>query len=154
MVIYRWLITYNRRPCFSALPRFVIALSLLYSGLLHFQNQFMFFESVLRYNLLPIGVAHFVSIGITAASFVAGTSLILPNLQIAAPLFALTLFLIFTAAQLIAFCRGVQVGCGCFGISSEPIGWSSILFAMACVMFSIFCLFDDIHQCIESEDAK
>lgn len=142
----------NRDMCWkilsagSGLSALVVAIGLLYSGLIHYQNQYFFFESVLRYNIFNVDTAAFASVGITSLSLVIGVALLVPNLRMAASLIAVCLFSAFTIAQVTAWYQGVQAGCGCFGISSSQIGLHSILIAVSFLCLSAFCFSVEFFQ--------
>lgn len=123
----------------ARLAGFVVAIGLLYSGLIHYQNQYFFYESVLRYELLNSNLAAYASVWIATVSFVIGIALLVPNLRTAACLFSICLFASFSVAQISAWQRGVQAGCGCFGISSNQIGINSILTAVLFLALSLYC---------------
>ncbi|MFT5303083.1 MAG: putative membrane protein [Mariniblastus sp.] len=118
---------------------FIVAIGLLYSGLIHYQNQFFFYESVLRYDLFNPDIAAYASVWITTVSMVIGVALLLPTLRSAASMISICLFAAFTLAQISAWLRGVQAGCGCFGISSTQIGLHSILTAVLFLVLSVYC---------------
>lgn len=101
---------------------------LVFSSIGHIENSYGFLSSVYSYSIVyrPVGIL----IAATVPGFelaIGMTLLFNMNGRHCAFIFAGVMFSIFTFAQSIAFSRGLNISCGCFGTNeNNPIGPFSI----------------------------
>jgi len=104
----------------------VIGAVFLYSGYLHLANPILFASTVRNYEIVPEILVGGVALGLPALLvFLAVGVLFGPRVALCLNCLALVCT-IFVAAQAIAWWRGAEFGCGCFGFSEEPISLKSM----------------------------
>lgn len=109
--------------CFALL----IAGILFWSGAEHLKNPYAFLTSVLRYRLVSGQTAMVVAMALPVAQTVIAGMIFLGIGRSHAMLWAAALLTLFTGVQMSALVRGLEIGCGCFGIANEtPISWLSM----------------------------
>lgn len=113
-----------------------LAAMLVRSSMFHVGNSYAFLSTIYSYDVLSPGL------GVAAAAVVpyleltiATALLFFPSARRAAFGWCAGLFLVFTAAQLLAYGRGLNIACGCFSPSADnPIGTMSIAVAFGCIV--------------------
>ena len=117
---------------------------LIYSGLNHLVQPMAFASSVAAYELSSGLVVSLVAFFLPATQIMIGWGLIFAQERLGFVWLSLALFSVFVGAQLLVLLDGRQVSCGCFGISSEPIGAMTLAlpilglgWAMANLLFSM-----------------
>lgn len=118
-----------------ALPRMlelVVACLLLYSGLLHLSNPYLFANAIAAYRLLPLSLLAVIPFVLPHGMLVLAVCLIAQRCMTTARLGAAILFTTFAIVQAIAWLAGNNIGCGCFGYANEPISPKSIAIPVLC----------------------
>jgi hypothetical protein len=110
----------------------VVGCVTLYSGLLHISNPYLFATKAASYEIAPTEVMWFLPFVLSSVMVTLGISLIaFPNHAIAR-LSCIALFSCFAIAQSYSWLSGTEIGCGCFGYSTEAISFKSISIPIAC----------------------
>ena len=111
----------------------------LYSSIAHFQNPYYFLESILYYQIIPSNSISWVFAGVLIfLSLTIGASLVSRLFRQGSLALSLVLLACFLTAQITAYAQGLQIGCGCFGTSSEIVGWKSISMVLGLVALNIY----------------
>jgi Methylamine utilisation protein MauE len=97
----------------------VIAATLLYSSYFHLKNPFAFLVSITRYGLVNGAVAPWLAIALPWWQLALGLALLLRHWPRITALLTAILLTAFTLAQSSAVFRGLDIGCGCFGVVGE-----------------------------------
>lgn len=98
------------------------------SGGVHFENEFLFYRSIIAYSIVPTSLVFLVAFLITATHLVVGCCLLTQHNVVAGSVVSLILFSIYGFAQVYAVYRGLEIDCGCYGpMRNETIGVASIL---------------------------
>ena len=105
---------------------------LLYSGVRHAINPYYFITSVAEYKLLPIALLWFVPFALANLMILIGCCFIANQCIETARYLGAVLFLVFAVAQSVSWSLGMQISCGCFGHSIEPISLRSISIPVVC----------------------
>lgn len=97
----------------------VVGLSLVfgYAGIIKFLHPDIFMSDVLSYRILPYSLALGVAYFLPALEAVCAGALWVSRLRRAASLILLGMMVVFTIALLVAWGRGLDISCGCFGAS-------------------------------------
>jgi|GEM_PF-3287410 len=120
-----------------------VAAVLFWSGVEHLKNPFAFLSSVIRYQLLTGLPASVVAAFLPVFQTLLAGMIVLGVARRMTSLCAAVLLTLFTAVQLSALLRGLEIGCGCFGAASNaPITGYSVsrvaaLAALAWLMFRL-----------------
>lgn len=104
----------------------VIALALLFTGLVHLGNSYFFLSSIIKYDLIPVFLAKQLAIILPALHITLAVFLICDFGRVSALRLALVLFTLYALVQLSVVVRGITIDCGCFGIDSDPVGFWSV----------------------------
>lgn len=98
---------------------------LLYAGGLKFAAPETFAAQIQAYRLLPNGLVPFMAVTLPMVELFLGAALFLPGRPRRAALLGIhLLILIFLAAMLSAYGRGLNIDCGCFGNEGLPLPWA------------------------------
>jgi prepilin-type N-terminal cleavage/methylation domain-containing protein/prepilin-type processing-associated H-X9-DG protein len=136
----------------GTLAAYAISGMLWFSCYSHLFSSYPFLESVLNYRLAPVPLAAFAAAWLPALQLVLGTALLLlPQHRRAALKLSLLLFTFYITIQVIAWQRGLDITCGCFGKGEERIGWKTISPAIAGFVLSILGLFTYRHSPMRTE---
>ena len=106
---------------------YVIAAVLLYSGFLHITHQYLFLDAVLRYQVLPWPLAVAAALAFPCAHVIAGIQLVFPKTRCLGLPTAFVLLFTYGVAQWSVVARGMTISCGCFGVESGTVSWTSAL---------------------------
>jgi hypothetical protein len=98
---------------------YVLGLVFLAAGLLKIVDPAGFAVSIARLRIAPMALLGLVAILLPWIEAVAGLSLFVPRLQVAASRLTLALLIGVTAILAIAHLRGTAAACGCFGSSDS-----------------------------------
>lgn len=104
---------------FSYLVCFTIAATLLYSSYFHLKNPYAFLVSITRYGLLNSTLASWLAIALPWWQLTLAFALTLRHWPRVTTLLTAILLSAFTFAQVSAVTRGLEIGCGCFGVVGE-----------------------------------
>lgn len=97
----------------------VIAATLLYSSYFHLKNPYAFLVSITRYGLVHSTIAPWLAIALPWWQLALGLALVLRHWPRITALLTSILLTAFTIAQTSAVVRGLEIGCGCFGVVGE-----------------------------------
>jgi hypothetical protein len=111
---------------------------LLVSGIPHWSNPYYFLGSVFGYSLVDPGVGQVVAMVLPTLQLILAVCLIGRICLDAAHLIVTVMFGCFVTVQGLAYFRGLEISCGCFGPCQEtPIGLTSLLFVGALFVLSV-----------------
>ena len=131
---------------FVFLGEIALGLVWLYSSILHFLNPYRFLESVLLYQVIPANSFAWVFAGsLIFLTLTLGASLISKIFREGSLIVSLVVLTCFVAAQINAYAQGLQIGCGCFGASSEVIGWKSISITVMITVLNLVLVVFEFH---------
>ncbi len=109
----------SRKPWLTASLRILLALFFIVSGLLKVVDLPRFFQVVLNFDVVDGPPAEWIAIVVPTAEIILG-ALLLFNLMSAAVLSMLgSMMIAFTVAIGMAWSKGLNITCGCFGKLSE-----------------------------------
>lgn len=120
-----------------------IATAMAVSGYKHLDNQFYFLATIYSYEIVGESMGQFLALGIPALQLTITIALLFDShARRVAFLFAMLLFVLFTAAQVSAWVRELNISCGCFGSAdTSPIGPLSISLAAGGFVLSLLGAF-------------
>jgi putative oxidoreductase len=121
----------------STLAAYIVGIPMAIAGMAHAANPMFFMGSVIQYDLIPYGLAVWISV-ILPSTEIAVASMLLLNIERQAGFqLGLVLTSIFVVAQLSVLVRGLSIDCGCFGALSErTVGTESLLLAIGLLVSS------------------
>ncbi len=126
---------------FLSVGRAAISVSLCFSGILHLNNPYAFYISVLNYGYLDPGIAPgYLSAIVPLVQVVVGVCVVLQPPFRSATIAAACMFGVFFFAQIGAALRGLPIDCGCFGSFSHPVGFESISIVGLLWIISLGCI--------------
>lgn len=85
-----------------------------------------FADAINNYHILPIFLVNIAALTLPYVELLFGLFLIFNFRPLPASLATLLLILVFFAATLSAYLRGIDTGCGCFSAQGEPINWLTL----------------------------
>jgi putative oxidoreductase len=117
----------------------VVAALWLTSAFGHLDNSYRFLMDIYNYRLLGLNLGLALAFLLPSMQLVLGIALLfLPSYRLPALGLSAGLFLMFISAQLIAWQRGLDISCGCFGSAvNHKIGWRSIMPASVGLVFTL-----------------
>jgi putative oxidoreductase len=119
----------------------LIAIVWMQSATAHMGNPYFFLSSVYKYQLVGRDLGWILAVVLPALQSVLAVCLLARVFVGAALLLSGLLLTVFSAVQISAFLRGIQIDCGCFGpAASNPIGQASIAMVVVLAMFSYIAL--------------
>lgn len=102
-----------------------IAVCFLFSGLIHFGNSYFYLSGIIKYDLTSPFISKQVAIVLPVMHLLIALLIIGDFLKPAALLTGAGLFCLYACAQISILLRGINIECGCFGISSQTVDlWS------------------------------
>ena len=121
----------------------ILASALIVSSMIHLAEPYIFLESVLNYRILSgitgwLAAAFLMHFGLIAG-FAIISGMFRPQIYVLTTL----LFVLFAIAQFSAWGRGLEISCGCFGSTDQPIGETSIGIAIALLLCSVLMFYTD-----------
>jgi hypothetical protein len=122
--------------CIDAAVCYSVGLALLFSGLLHLSNPYMFLASILQYGLTNTATSQTLSLLLPSFQITAAVALLSGVWRTAAIVSSFALFSLFSVAQWFAIVNNLPISCGCFGSLSHaitPVSASAVT-ATACVL--------------------
>jgi len=109
------------------LLRIALAGVFLYAGALKIADPAQFFQDILNYQIVGEPVAWLAALYLPWLEVIAAAALLIPKTTRASAIIIATLMLIFTAALLSAWLRGLDITCGCFGTTLETSNYPLLL---------------------------
>jgi putative oxidoreductase len=100
--------------------RVALALVFVFAGGIKAADPNAFAEEIMRYQLVPWPVAVSLALWLPFLEIAAGAGILIPALRRGALTVLTGLLITFTAALLIAWQRGLNIDCGCFGPALGP----------------------------------
>jgi len=120
-----------------SLVHYAIALTLLYSGLVHYAMQYQFYKSVIDYDLFPTSFDVVVAKVFPSAEIAIAISLLTPCLQPIGRVLAIVAFSGFSILHWVTLLRGRTISCGCFGSESDPISLRTAICVTLVALFLV-----------------
>ena len=111
------------------LCRLVLAVVFIYAGVQKFLQPDVFFEEIEAYRLLPNAVVYFGAYFLPTLEIAVGIGVLFRVTLKWSALLIIALNVVFILAILLAWMRGLDIDCGCFGESDELIANYSIYYA-------------------------
>ena len=111
----------------GVLLRLVFGGVFIYAGALKAANPIAFLDDVRSFQLLPDPFAAWLALGLPWLEILAGLAVIAGPLRAGGLLCLNALLLIFLAAILISWARGLDLTCGCFGSSDQISEYGTLL---------------------------
>ncbi len=96
-----------------------IAGVLFWSGVEHLKNPFAFLTSILRYRIIDGDLATVLAATLPVLQTTLAAMMVLGVSRRLTTVCATLLLSVFTAVQLSALLRGLEIGCGCFGAAND-----------------------------------
>ncbi len=118
--------TVNGRKFAIAAVDCISGAALIYSGLVHLSNPYLFAAKIAEYQLVPGALLNFLPVVLAGTMVTTGLSLLSSEMLSAARAAACCLFCLFALGQAYALASGAEFGCGCFGYSNDPISAKSL----------------------------
>jgi hypothetical protein len=120
-----------------------ICISLMSSAFIHFTNPLLFYESILRYQLISVNLSAFTATLLMHLSAILGLAVLFRTFCPFVYVWTSILGFMFLLAQILSLINGNTISCGCFGASSDAIGIESISMALILIVASIIVGFAD-----------
>lgn len=111
------------KPWWFLILRIILGGAFIWAGAIKAWDPAAFAQSVEGYRLLPHAATVAVALYLPWLEILCGATLIIGRLRSGSILILSVLLLIFLAALISAWCRGLDINCGCFTISLEPSGY-------------------------------
>lgn len=127
-----------RAPAIMA-TRTIVAAFLLFSGVLHALQPYLFVATLSSYALIPHFALFPTAIALTGLQLGIGAVLLYEHHRTEPVVWALFLFSTYALAQISVIARGMNIDCGCFGLSSTNISYATVSVPIA---LSAACLTD------------
>jgi len=109
------------------LLRIALAAVFLYAGAIKIADPAQFFQDILNYQIVGERLAWLAALYLPWLEVVAAAALLIPKTSRASAIIIAALMLIFTAALLSAWLRGLDITCGCFGTKLETSNYPLLL---------------------------
>jgi hypothetical protein len=123
---------------FDHFVTWIFGIAFLLSGIPHWGNPYFFLGSVYAYKLVNPGIGQIAAIGMPLIQLTFAVCFLTRTFLDAAHLGTLFLFLCFAAVQSIAWFRGLDISCGCFGPGHDAtIGWQTLFIIYSLLILSI-----------------
>jgi hypothetical protein len=103
------------RISFDPILSWVFGIVLLCSGIPHLTNSYYFLGSVYAYEFVSPGLGQLVAMVLPILQLILAVCLITRTWSDAAHLLVMTMFGCFVVVQALAYFRGLDISCGCFG---------------------------------------
>ncbi|MDR3197756.1 MAG: hypothetical protein LBU34_07785 [Planctomycetaceae bacterium] len=131
---------------YDVIVTWMIGLTFLLAGMVHWENPYFFLGSVYAYKLVDPGFGQMIAISLPLIQLVLAIFLLSRVFIDVAHLGSLFLLICFATIQTLAYLQGLDISCGCFGPEHEMIiGFRTLFFVYSLLFFSlirnIVCLF-------------
>lgn len=111
---------------------------LAYSGVSHVINFYYFLGSVYGYRIVGPFAGELVAVVIPVLELLLASCLIFRHRIDEAHLLTFLMFVLFTAAQIVAYSRGIDTSCGCFGTGNHStLGLESVTATVGLLLMSL-----------------
>ena len=100
---------------------------LVFTGIVHATQPYLFIHTIASYRILPSWASGVVGLWVPHLQLTLGVCLGLNWAPRIALGLAALLFAVFSAAQVTAWTRGVDIDCGCFGFVASTVSITTIL---------------------------
>ena len=107
--------------------RFLMAGLFIYAGVIKSIQPELFVDEIEAYRLLPYKLSLLLSLYLPFLEIVAGIALLLPRWSRISSALLIALMGIFLVALLSAWVRGLDIACGCFGVSEMTANYPWLL---------------------------
>ncbi len=118
----------------------VVAGVLMYSGVIHALQPYLFLYSAASYRIMPTTIIMTVMSLLPYLHIVTAICILIGCAERTALGIAAALFAIYAAAQGLVLYRGEALNCGCFGYRTDVIDWWSLAVPIACGCAALFTL--------------
>jgi putative oxidoreductase len=115
----------------------------LYASMSKIPYPAQFAEATANYRLVPFWLLNPVAVILPWVEFVCGLFLIIGFTSRASVVLIGLLLVLFNIMVLINMYWGAPIGCGCYDIVGEPIGWKKIIENMVLLTFAIHIFYFD-----------
>jgi uncharacterized membrane protein len=115
----------------------ILGLLLIWSGWIHFQNPYEFFESIVDYTIVRRTEAAVLASIMPGVMLVTGAGLVFGFWKSASNCLGSSLFILFATVQATALVRGLEISCGCFGPNSHQVSGMNVILWGAAGLFLI-----------------
>lgn len=115
----------------------VVGSVFVYSGLIHLVNPYLFAFQIAGYELLPLALVLPVAFLLPGLMTVCGVCLVLRNKPLVSLRILCGLSFLFSFAQIYALVFDLEINCGCFGFSSNPITATTVLAPVCCFVSTL-----------------
>jgi hypothetical protein len=123
---------------FDPILSWAFGIIFLISGIPHWANPYYFLGSIFAYDLVDAGFGQVVAMLLPPLQLVLAVCLIVRIWVNAAHLIVTAMFGCFVTVQSIAYFRGLDISCGCFGpCYQKPVGMGSLLLVVGLFLFSV-----------------
>jgi uncharacterized membrane protein YphA (DoxX/SURF4 family) len=130
-------------PIFALICRLTLAIIFFYAGIEKILQPQEFAVAIYNYQLLPDCTINLSAIFLPWLEVLIAASLVIGIYTRGAALLSSLLFLIFAMALTINLVRGLDISCGCFGVSSGNISWFYLARDLSLFCMSVFVLIYD-----------
>jgi uncharacterized membrane protein YphA (DoxX/SURF4 family) len=130
-------------PLFALICRLTLAIIFFYAGIEKIINPGDFAVAIYNYQLLPDCAINLSAIFLPWLEVFIAASLVAGIYTRGATLISALLFLTFATALTINLLRGLDISCGCFGVSSGNINWLYLERDLSLFCMSVFVLIYD-----------
>jgi putative oxidoreductase len=103
--------------------RLVLAGTFVYAGVIKLYQPDTFLADIESYRMMPYSLAWLVAFYLPPLEIISGLALLWPRTRMPASLILIGMMLVFIVAITVAWARGLNISCGCFGTSAEETNY-------------------------------
>ncbi|MDQ8196261.1 MauE/DoxX family redox-associated membrane protein [Coraliomargarita sp. SDUM461004] len=103
--------------------RVILAGLFIYAGTIKFLQPDIFLSDIESYRMMPYALAWLVTFYLPPLEILCGLGLLLPKFRKPSGYLLLLLMLVFIITISVAWARGLNISCGCFGTSEEATNY-------------------------------
>ena len=119
--------------------RIVLAVLFAYAGSVKLINPDVFLADIDSYRMIPYPIAWLVAFGLPPFEIVCGLALLIPQLRNEGAGLLLLLMFIFMGALSVAWARGLNIACGCFGASTSGANYPWLMLRDMVITAALLC---------------